>query len=246
MAKKTPKILLKKTIAQFRYAPTLDYLAGLIPTAKQFTEFPDWDATGVSINFKDPKNQCSLAIVAQAYTYDQDSDDGKLEEARLSAAVERLPSGLGIQAYTRMGYRQIYLVPLDMPIETLVKLLSVKLFASNNELRQILPPRLDDLLYRLDMGEERYKYHLSLGPVKKGEVARLIQLGPHFAAQPEAARKVIADYPDVAVLIDIDYYADAAPFKIDEAAPFCAGARIKTSNLARRFANYLVDEAPVE
>jgi hypothetical protein len=136
--------LLQKSITQFRYAPTLEFLAGLIPTAKEFTDFPDWDTTGVSINLKDSKSLCSLSITAQAYSYDQDSNDSGLEAARLSAAIERLPSGLGIRAYTRMGYRQVYLVPLDMGFESLVRVLSVKLLASNNELREILPSRLED------------------------------------------------------------------------------------------------------
>jgi len=204
------KTISYKTIFQIRYKPKLEFYDLLMSAAQKLNEYPHWETNRLRVVLKDYEKHCSLSIGHNAFTYQQDSNDRKMEEKYIQQTLEYLPTALKIQFFNRLGYRKKYLISIKMSFESLVEVLYVKLFSQEDKLRRIMPSQVEDLMYRIDFKEDLYRYHVTVGPVKKFEIPKHIAYNIEHHLSPETREKeyqeIIAKYPDVAVFADIDFY----------------------------------------
>jgi hypothetical protein len=234
---------LYKTIFQVRYESQLRYVQQISPAAQQMTEYPDWETDGVRVTLRDRDKHCSVAIAPDSFSYEQDSGDASLEKERIQRLLDVIPSSMGVDSATRIGYRQWFMLAVDMPLDSLVSVLNVKLLSSDEGLRQVLPQTISDLMYRVDASDDGHKYHITVGPVQKNEIPRWLPFNRGHHLRPGTAggefRKIVDAYPDVAVLMDIDMYREAEVLPMTEASSFVDQCRGTLSQMADSLGRYL-------
>ncbi|MFQ6042021.1 MAG: hypothetical protein ACE5PV_14275 [Candidatus Poribacteria bacterium] len=240
-----PKPVLYKTIFQARYKPSLNFYDLLMPAAQRMTEYPHWQTSRLSVVLRDFDKHCSLVIGHNAFGYEQDSSDEAMEEQYIQHALAELPQALEIKDFIRLGFRRNYLVRVDMPFESLVTVLSVKLLSQNEQLRRIMPERVEDMIYRVDSSEEPYQFHFTIGPVRKQEIPRYLVYNQAHHLPPESAagdyQAIVEEYPPVALFMDIDIYWLEEQLQLKDAALFVADARPKVHQIATELTNYLFE-----
>ena len=237
------KPILYKTIFQVRYKPSLKFYELLMPAAQRMTEYPHWQTDRLSVVLWDFEKQCSLSIRHNAFGYEQDVSDEEMEKQYIQHALAELSQALEIKDFIRLGFRRNYLINVDVPFESLVTILSVKLLSQDEQLRRIMPQTVDDIMYRVNSTEEPYRFHFTIGPVRKQEIPRHLVYNQAHHLNPETAdedyRAIIAKYPEVAVFIDIDMYQLGKQLGIEETKLFIANARKKVHHIATELTNYL-------
>lgn len=240
----TPKLY--KTIFQARYKAELKFYELLILAAKQMTEFPDWETNRLSVTLKNFDRRCNLAISHNSFSYDQDSNDIEIETNYINKALEILPSALEIESFIRLGFRRRYLIPVEIPFNSLIQMLNIKFLSQEKKLREIMPANVKDLMYRIDSEEEGFKYHFLIGPVSKQEIPKYVEFNRQHnlnpASREEKYRKIVQEYPDVAIFIDIDLFQEKGELQAKKAANFVNNARSKVDNLTRELCKYLLEE----
>ncbi len=208
--RKTNAQLSEKTTFQLRYKPDLKFYDLLMSAASQLEIFPHWVTDRLRVQLHDYETHCSVAIQHDSITYNQDSKAHTLEKDRIAHIVELLPPALNIKDFVRFGYRKHYLIPVEMSFETLVGILDIKLFSQQDRLKSILPGRIDDLMYRSNFAKDDDKYHLTIGPVTQKEIPQHIPIDIVYHFDPKTAQldhqKIIKDYPEVAIFMDIDFF----------------------------------------
>jgi len=166
-----------------------------------------------------------------------------MEEKYLQRVVDELPAALQVDFFTRLGYRRQYLIAVDLAFDGLVRVMNLKLFSHDERLREIMPAQIDDLLYRIDSRDEPYRYHLTIGPVRKPEIPQYVSYNRQHHLSPLASEKeylaIIEKYPDVAVFLDLDLYQESERLQAGEAGSFIVGARQKLQGLAEDVSAYL-------
>ena len=237
------KPILYKTIFQLRYKPTLKFYELFMPAAQRMPEYPHWQTDRLSVVLRDFEKHCSLSIRHNVLVYEQDASDGKMEKQYIQHLLAELPRALEIKHYGRLGLRQNYLVAVNMTFESLVKILSVKLLSQDEQLRDIMPQTVEDIMYRVDSAEKPYQFHFTIGPVRKQEIPRYLVYNREHHLNPETAgedyQAIIAKYPEVSVFMDIDMYQPGEQLGVEEAEPFVANARKKVHHIAEELTNYL-------
>lgn len=240
---KSPAPKAFKTIFQARYAAKLGFYDRLMLAAEKLEEYPHWQTNRLEVLLKDPDHRCSLVIGSQAFAYDQDSSDPALEKARIETAVEQLPAALGIDSFVRLGLRRHYLAPVDMDFASLVAVVNVKLLSQDEALRKVMPSRVEDLMYRVDAADDDYSYHITVGPVRRAEIPRLIGFDLENHLHPGTATaemsKVLASYPEVATLFDVDLYR-MGEIATAEAAGFVKSGRTRIDELVAGLGEYVL------
>ena len=237
-----PKLF--KSFFQARYEPQLQFYDLFTAAAAQLDEYPHWRTNRLDITLRDPANHCSLAIKHMFFTYCQDSGDADLESRNMLRADEVLPPALEIETFSRLGILRRYLLPVStMAFEDLVEVMHVKLLSQNAELRSLLPETIEDLMYRVDAADASWRYHITVGPVRKGEIARALDFNKADHLDPETADEALVaiqtSYPDVAVYFDVDLYheGDSTP---SEALDFIKAGRDRVSELVSDLGEYLL------
>lgn len=240
------KPILCKTIFQLSYKPHLRFYNVLMSAAEKLNVFEDWETNRLFVLLRDFDNHCSVAIRHDSIAYEQDSDKLNMEEDRIQLILRELPNALEIQSFIRLGYRRKYLIPLTMSFESLVNIFNVKLFSQSEKLRDILPSKISDLIYRADYIEEPYQFHLTLGPVRKREIPQYIQynLENHLRPQElqEKYQDIIKNYPEIALFIDIDFYRTEKNFNVEYASEFVSIARQKIFEMIDKLNEYLFSQ----
>lgn len=237
------KSVLHKTIFQVRYNPKLKFYDLLTTAAQQLSEYPHWRTNNLNVILRDYDKHCSLTISHNAFSYEQDSNDMDMEVKYIKQALEKLPSALQIKSFNRFGFRRRYLIVVNMSFESLVSILHVKLFSQDDKLRTIMPSQVEDLMYRIDFKEKPYGYHVTVGPVRKGEIPRYIGYDLENHLNPETIERehqeIKEKYPDVAVFADIDFYQTAEKLSLKETATFTETARQKIQEIINNLNSYL-------
>jgi hypothetical protein len=240
---RVPKPELYKTIFQARYKAELKFYELLMPAAQRLHEYPHWETDRLRVTLRDFDKHCSVAIAHDSFSYEQDSKDTAMEEKYIQRVLDELPAALQVGFFTRLGYRRQYLIAVEMPFNGLVRVMNLKLFSQDERLRQIMPVQVEDLLYRIDSRDEPYRYHLTIGPVRKPEIPRYVTYNRQHHLNPLASEKeylaIIEKYPDVAVFLDLDLYQEGERLQGGEAAPFVVAARQKLQGLAEDVSEYL-------
>ena len=242
--RKSGNVRLYKTIFEVRYEAKLTFYDLLLPAAQKMDEYPHWITDKLSITLKDFNKRCSLAIRHQNLAYNQDSDDIENEEKNIKKAMELLPKNLNISSFTRLGFRRHYLIPTPMRFNELNDILNVKLLLQNDELRKILPQRVDDFAYRLDCSDDTFKYHIYIGPIRKSEIPRWINFNKELHLDPKTQQKdyleILEGYPDVAIFIDIDIYREKEEILVKDVIPLYKETRDSVDNMVSGLKNYLL------
>lgn len=239
----SPSAIPYKTIMQIKYKPNIRFYDWMMSAAEKMSEYPDWETDRLSIVKKDFDKHCSIAITHDSITYEQDSKDNQIEVARIEHLLSELPAVLNIGSLTRLGYRQQYLTPIDMPLDSLVEVLNIKLFSQNENLRSVLPNKITDVMYRIDSKSDDYKYHIIAGPVHRKEIPRWLTYNVQHHLKPETAsqdyKDIIKGYPEVALFLDIDMYKDSEQINVCKAQDFVNFARENLSSMADGFSNFI-------
>jgi hypothetical protein len=239
-----PKLF--KTIFEARFKPYLNFYSVFRTAAAKLTHYPHWATDSNTITLRNYDTRCSLAIHNGAFGFSQDSSDITNEEARLKEAVDTLIPELGLTTFRRLGFRRQYLVPLQITFESLVSILELKLLSGAEQLQQILPGEVNDLLYRLDYSESDDKFHIHLGPLRRQEVPKYINFEAenHLPAElrEDLLRQILAGYPEVSMLIDIDYYQVSTDISVQAARDFIPKARRRLDELTRQFHEYVFSQ----
>ncbi|MDO8786130.1 MAG: hypothetical protein Q7J12_07930, partial [Syntrophales bacterium] len=163
-----PKPSLYKTIFQFRYKPQLKFFQLMVTAAQEFSEYPHWQVEAFSsVVLKDFEKRCSLAIRHNQFTYDQDAGEREDQKVYLEKVLEKLPKSLGITSYLRIGFRRQYLITTTMSFSEIVAVLSLKLISQDDQMKKLMPTKVDDMMYRVDSSDGDIKFRITVGPVQK-------------------------------------------------------------------------------
>jgi hypothetical protein len=157
----------------------------LIPAAQRLEEYPHWETNKLHVVLKDFDKRCSLIIRHESFAYEQDSGDAEMEKAHIQRSLSELIPALQLECFIRLGYRRQYLIPVDMSFESLVAVLNLKLFSQDDRLRSIMPELAEDLMYSMDSAETPYKYHFTIGPVRKDEMPQYVAFNQKHHLHPE-------------------------------------------------------------
>lgn len=245
------RIRLLRLMFEGRYKPELAYFTLADRAAADFQkQYPEWRRTpNTGITLSDYAHRCILAIRHQSFAYMQDSDDRALATGRLERILQELPPALQLPAYNRLGLRHSVLVPVEMNFESLVAIMTVKLYVDVGPLRNALPGKIDDLLYRLDGSEGDRKFHLTIAPVKRAEIsAKIVDLANAGTVDPKKMQETIKEteesYPAVAVFFDVDVYREEAQIGVESASSFVAAASQRIDRMVRDTTEYILEMSP--
>jgi len=142
---------------------------------------------------------------------------------------ERVP----IEDIRRCGIRGIWLCPVEFDFDELLAIIQDKFYAAKEKLNEVIGTEFTDVAYIFFFEKAGYNVHLRMGPVKKDEIPHWIPPGgtaeeesgnqknvdshvglgqeePSQATEPSKLSESVAklEYPDVAVLYDIDCYTE--------------------------------------
>jgi hypothetical protein len=244
--KKSPTPVPYKTIFQVRYKPELKFYDLLMPAVQQQKDYPHWWTDRMSVTLGDVEQHCNLTVNHQSFTYEQDSHDMGMEAKHVGEAVSGLPGALQLTSFSFFGYRCFSLVSSEMSFEELVSVLNVKLFCQDENLRRILPKRVDDLLYRVDFLDLPNRYHLTIGALWREQVPQFIQFNRNYHLPPQNAeeeyQKIKAKYPNVSLLLDIDLCQMSEDLSLDDLNSFTTQAPQKVRALTKSLAEYLLEQ----
>lgn len=207
-----PVARLYKTIFEVRYKAKLKFYNLLMPTVEKFDTYPHWETNLLAITLRNYDDHCSLHVKHNRFGYEQDSGDEELDKNKIEEAISRLPPAFGINNFSRVGYRRLYLIPLEMKFNSLVTIIYTKLYSQDSKLQQILPKEIKDLMYRIDSLDTFGKYHFTMGAVKKAEIPKYINYNKESHLDPKTREqdyvKIYEHYPEISLFIDVDTYRD--------------------------------------
>jgi hypothetical protein len=239
-----PKLF--KTIFAAQFRPYLNFYSLFRTAAAKVTHYRDWETSFGIVILRDFENRCSVNVQNRTIGFSQDSGDITNEQTRLAEVTDVLIPELQLTTFLRLGYRRQYLVPLEITFDSLVSILRLKLFSAADQLQQVLPGQVDDLLYRVDCSQGEDKFHIHVGPLRRQEVPKYITFDAESHLAPEVRddqlRQIMAAYPDVSMLLDIDFYQAAPNIHAQAAAEFIAKARRRVDELSRQFHEYLLSQ----
>lgn len=237
---------LKKSTFEARYTPQLRFLSSLSSTAAElFPNYEHWKSDGLSYVLNDTNNLNSLLITSKNFAYEQDSSDTELENKYVTESITNLTKLLDIESFVRFGLRRRYLAPVGMSFNELVTIFNLKLFSQDNTLKEILPT-IDDLMYRVNAIDDKYKINITIGPVEKAEIPNHIKFNQEHHLTNKKRKEdydlIIEKYPEVAMFFDIDFYLLEDELTYEDGLAFFAAAKEKTHDFVNNITNYLIQE----
>ncbi|MEK0369263.1 MAG: hypothetical protein QQN62_06650 [Nitrosopumilus sp.] len=243
---KETKPIIKKIIFEAKYQPKLSFYNLLMTAAEELKGYPHWLTERLFVVLKNYDKRCSLAIKHNSFAFDQDSDNLSNEKEKLSEALEKLPKSLKLSAYTRLGYRRKYILPVNMAYESLISIMELKLFSQDKNLKMILPKEMTNSTYILNFVEESTHFNLTIGPISKPEIPNYIEFNKKHHLNPESADtdylKVRESYPEVGVFFDLDIYQQDDNLDIQHALTFINEVRQKMNKIISNLCNYILSK----
>lgn len=240
---KLPKPKIYKSIFQARYKSDLRFYDLLMPAAKKLGHFEHWQTNRLNVTLRDYDNHSSFVIDFQSFGYEQDFGKLDVEQENVNRAIDILPSALELESFTRLGLRRFYIIPVPMGFESLVTVLNVKLFSQSEKLKTIIPYKIHDIMSVQEFKDGDFMYRIMIGPLNKAEVEQYVPFNKEQHLKPDEASKLylgIAEkYPDVSVLIDIDFSQATENLPIKEATNFIETARARHAEAITGLTEYL-------
>jgi hypothetical protein len=244
--KQWPKPGLQKTIFQARYKPALKFYELLFPAVQKFDAYPHWETNRLYVVLHDYEKRCSLTIRHTDFAYEQDYGEVDNQRDNIKEALEELPVSLDITSYTRIGFRRQYLIPVRMTFEELTAILSVKFMSQDEHLVNILSASVDDLTYVVVTSEDGVKSRIRIGPAKKEEIPKLVEINQKYHLDPENRERsyveIVEKYPNIAIFVDIDVYRQDEEISTAEAPPFLDKARDKSEQMVLALQDYILNK----
>lgn len=241
------KPILYKSAFQAQYKPELRFYERFFSAVRKLTQFPHWKTDGLHITLYDPDKGYSVGVQHNHFVYAQDSHDIEQEGKFIDELLNILPSELQLNTFMRFGLRRWYLIPVGFSFESLVKILGLKLFSQDNKIKQILHRNLEDFTYLIVITEPPYKARISVSPVRKNEVEQNIPLDKeHHLPILDRAKSYIEfvnKYPDVAILIEVDFFQQMDDMSFEDAVLFSTTARSRVSNLVSDLTAYFLSDS---
>lgn len=240
--KTLPKPVLHKTIFQARYKPQLEFYNLMTAAAQQFGEFPHWQTDRLKITLFDFEKRCSVGIAHDSFSYSQDSHDTNQEGLHINQVVDILPTALHVESFIRFGLRRWYLIPIDVPFESVASILNIKLFSQDERLRGIMPRELNDMSYIAVCADPPYGSRTVIGPMRKVEIPSYIVVDQAHHLNMENRAELYVDivkgYPDVSVYIEIDFYQQSEGLTVEDARSFIQTASDKVHRVVADLRDY--------
>lgn len=242
-----PTVRVQKTIVQVQYHPKLTFYDLLMAAAQSFVDdYPDWETTGLAVSLRNYDRHCSINIRHSGLSYEQDLGARDLEARNVGRMMQELPEALQLDEFTRVGFRQKYLIPTDMLFEDLVTVLDVKFRPQDSRLRGLLPERVTDVGFLIDAEDDSGKYHISIGPVHKKEMPKRLAYNEGQHLRPETRHEeheqIVKDYPDVAVYADVDFYRAEEELSLETVRAFVDDARVRLETMTQALCQYIFEE----
>jgi hypothetical protein len=240
--RKRPLPVLYKSIFQARYKPQLEFYKLLIPAARQFEDFPHWETDRLNITLFDFEKHCSVSIAHDSFSYHQDSEDVEQEQKYIKKVLDVFPTGLEIDTFRRFGLRRWYLIPVDIPLESLASILNIKLLSQDDRLRSIMPGQINDLSFIVVSSEEPYAYRAVIGPMRKAEIPSYITVDQkhhlNMKDRGEVYLELLRSYPEVSVYLEIDYYQLSENLTVEDAKKFIQAANERVNRIVYDLSRY--------
>lgn len=245
---KLPNYSFYKTIFQARYKPHLKFYELLMTAALKFDEYPHWKTDRLKVTLRDYDIRCSLTISHNSYSFDQDLNENDYQMKYIEKTLTILPEAIEISAYKRLGFRRKYLIPIEMIYSELVTLNFIKTF-QYEQLKNLLPVKIDDFSFQLDCTDDKLKFHINFGPITKNQIPKFIEFNEENHLSPltrgKDYRDIIEKYPRVAVFIDIDVYRDEENISTLEGVTFLNEADSRMQKLVQNFRDFLFTQKGV-
>jgi len=243
--KKRPNPRLYKVIFETRYKPDLSFYENYISAARQLTGYPDWETDRLRVILKNFKNHCSVAITFKSFSYTQDSENRSLEKNNMQNLLKSLPSALNISSFLRYGYRNKYIIPVNMPFHSLVSIFELKFHSQNDKMNNFLIGKVKDVGYSFDFEEKPFSYHLRIGPMKQNQMKSFLEFNKkyHLSAETEVAdyEKILKSYPQIGIYADIDVYQESENLEASTALTFVNKAREKSKIIINNINDYILE-----
>jgi len=216
----------------------------MIPASKEFADFPHWQTDGRKLTLFDPSKHCSIGLAFDSFSFSQDMSDVGQERAFAKQMLEKLPSKLEVTSFSRLGIRRWYLTSVAMSFEALVAILDLKLFAQAEQLREILPANVKDVMYVTVNAEAPYSARISIGPVHGFEIPPLIPIDQEHHLDPQKRAEqyieIIKKYPKVSIYYEIDYFQAEEQISIDDGKKFIELADSRIREIVTNLTNYFL------
>ncbi len=187
--------------------PTLTFYEHLVPLGVQLeATYKNWQTDGLSIRFVDAKSRCAASIRHNQLAFEADIPEDYQTFVRqfrpLATAYFKLPH---IKNVIRAGIRGQFLVKKGFSFEELVTLFEESFFVPAARRQSFLPGKMADLMFNVVLERDKHMVHVISGPVRKAELNRWTKQITYDLGE-EAPEQI--EYPEVAVLFDIDVYWD--------------------------------------
>lgn len=232
-----------KTIFRVDYKPNLKFYNLLIDAAQEFNEYPHWRTTGLNVILRDFDKKCSLNIKHNFISYQQDLDYNPNYVDYIKKSIRRLPQLLEIPSYNRLGFRRKYLIASKLDFSELVTTHQVKLLSHDERLIKLLPKKLEDTSYRIDCSEDNLLFHILVGPVRKSEIPKHLELDIENHFNPESRDREYSDImgalPNAATYFDLDIYRAEDNIPLEDGITFFEEASDRIQKLVLDFEDYL-------
>lgn len=210
MPKKQTQPKLHKTIFQIRYEPHLCFYDTFRKAASCFEIYDNWSTDGKRVTLRDFEKHNSVTVAHNHLTFVSDAPKISDHEEIIIPIVKKLLPSLTKKKISRLGYRQIFLCPVDLAFADAVDILDVKLYSQDSILKQVLPGAKEDIYLQLHSSDAEFHYNTRLGPVRKSEIAKQLELDieNHFEtdSNEDDFFKLVSKFPEVALFIDLDSY----------------------------------------
>ncbi len=235
------------TIFQARYKPQLSHLGKVIAAASELEgSFEFWQTDGSnSIDMRSSTTPANIGIDQNSCSYLGLSDDAEAENAQIKQLLNAVVSQLQPTTFQRLGLRKRYLAPVSMGFAELVTLFHAKTYNQSRSLLNVFPENIDDLMFRINSSDEDFKCHVTIGPMKKEQVAQMLRPDQERIFAPEESAKrysaLYDAYPEVSIYFDIDLFqSDEKP--VDGTLEFVKKARKRISEMVIGFCAHLFEE----
>lgn len=239
------QIKLLKVQAQIQYYPELQFFERMYRIAQSAEGFIHWETDRITVVLKDLENFCSWQIAHNAIVYEQDNRDENLEKKQLNENTLLLLDQFESLRLLRLGYRRRYLLPIDLEYSKLVNLFEIKLYSGENEFMNMLPGKIEDILFRVNMAEGKKKFNLTAAPIWKSQIPQMLQINKDRHFSHEGAEKKYAEFldslPSIAIFFEMETYEESENPLISIKTPYASYTELSTKNILHFFDNARVE-----
>lgn len=234
-----------KTIFQIKYESKINFFDRLYKNEELIEKFPHWETDRLRVTLHDFEKKHSLTIAYNNATYDSDLYDKNNEDEIISFLISKITNIVDDGSFSRIGLRRFYLIKQEMSFDELVEIIYLKLFTDDFQKLFINP--IENSSITINANYNEYKYRLILQPIQKDEVPKLIQYSDYHLERDlpkrmEELNKIFFSYPDVALLLDIDYFLVEKKLRQESLIKFWDTSRRDINHIIKNIISMIFEE----